>query len=362
MAVGAADAVASALMLPATMSMREVQRSTLLTVMDILLFFCSAGFAARYWLETRARLLELKRMGVVDAQPLVCRCLLLQLLTLSNVLRAVGLVLDLQFHIMIYKGHKRHKRYPWHHWFDYSVSSLPTFTWISMLSVLLVFLIEIHQRSRLSWGSPWLRPFVLSLNIVWYSLYIIVAIATYQFRAYSAFRQITYCLLGIMRGLVSVSLLWHGHRLVSRLRTRRDLLLPQGGSGSSPQKPRAGILKVKALSIIIPVTELIRTYLDFSYVGAPTLNAGIPAVDFNKVFVLAAQKLVLEWIPSTVLLLAFRPHPIRQERFSTADAFDDCGTIAAGNLLGLDVAEDAGDSGVSPDMFVTPRSSGVGRR
>ncbi|CAE8591154.1 unnamed protein product, partial [Polarella glacialis] len=81
---------------PETMSIAELHRSRLLAVVDVILFFTTAVIATRYWLETHSRIGALQRR-FVNVDSLVVRRLFLQLLSLANVLRAFGLVLDAEF-------------------------------------------------------------------------------------------------------------------------------------------------------------------------------------------------------------------------------------------------------------------------
>ncbi|CAE8718697.1 unnamed protein product, partial [Polarella glacialis] len=73
-----------------------LEQSRLLAVVDVILFFTTAVIATRYWLETHSRIGALRRR-FVSVDSLVVRRLFLQLLSLANVLRAFGLVLDAEF-------------------------------------------------------------------------------------------------------------------------------------------------------------------------------------------------------------------------------------------------------------------------
>jgi len=292
-----------------TMSIREIQSSGMLLAADVLLFFVTSIVAMYFWLETRARAHKLQRIRQ-DADSLLLRGLFLQLLSVSNMMRAVGLVLDSQLHKLLAKK-PRHEVKAWHKWFDYLLSSLPTLVWCSMLSILLLYMVEIYYLSK--WRHmPLLRPTFLFVNAVAYLLYGTIAGLTLQLSAptYIVFRRFAYYLLGIFQAALSAGLVSYGLILAWQLRRRRrSTSLP---TASSPQL----VVRITTLAIIIPVTEICRTLNDFEY------SVGNDISYLRWLAQIAAAKLLLQWLPSVAILFAFRPSACAPESVETPFGMD----------------------------------------
>eukprot|EP00929_Paragymnodinium_shiwhaense_P018825 TRINITY_DN13035_c0_g1_i4.p1 TRINITY_DN13035_c0_g1~~TRINITY_DN13035_c0_g1_i4.p1 ORF type:complete len:358 (+),score=49.17 TRINITY_DN13035_c0_g1_i4:88-1161(+) len=292
---------------PQSMTMVEIQKSMVLAIADIVLFFLTGLVAAKFYLDAVGRVAERRGLGAKDAEPLVRRQLLLKLLCLSNVLRSLGVLVAIQFHVAVYKGHHRKHDFPWHLWLDYLLSSLPTFVWCSMLSVLLLFFTEVDYRACMRW-SPLLRPTLQFLNFVCYLCYGAVAFITFEFAAYHMFRQVTYALLCVIQGALGITLACRGFLLIRRLRNRRATALLEAGGGQPSLIPA-----ICVLSTLIPFTELTRCVFDFLYVAHLDAHALLPKVKSKeKVYIIAAEKILLEWLPSVALLYSFRP---KRQRF-----------------------------------------------
>jgi len=258
-------------------------------------FFVTSIVAMYFWLETRARAHKLHLIRQ-DADSLVLRGLFLQLLSVSNMMRAIGLVLDSQLHNLFTKKTPGHVVHAWHDWFDYLLSSLPTLVWCSMLSILLLYMVEIYHRSHLR-HVPLLRPTFFFANVLAYLLYGTIAGLTLQLSAptYAVFRRFAYYLLGTVQVTLSVGLASYGPVLAWQLRRRRRSMLPPTASSSQL------IVRITLLAIIIPVTEICRTYNDFEY------SAGNSISYLRCVKLIATAKLLLQWLPSVAILFAFRP-------------------------------------------------------
>eukprot|EP00449_Zooxanthella_nutricula_P059355 CAMPEP_0198562990 /NCGR_PEP_ID=MMETSP1462-20131121/98030_1 /TAXON_ID=1333877 /ORGANISM="Brandtodinium nutriculum, Strain RCC3387" /LENGTH=198 /DNA_ID=CAMNT_0044293929 /DNA_START=18 /DNA_END=611 /DNA_ORIENTATION=+ len=197
------------------MSLEEVRRSSLLAGLDVLLFFSSSLLATRFWLETRSRMREFRRLHL-DRDSLTVRCLFLQLLSAANALRAFGIVLDANLRL-IFERHKHHLA--WRRWLDYLSSSLPTLLWSSMLSVLLLYIIEIYHKSQLQ-RAPLLRPTFAFLNGIFYLLYSTFAGLTLHLSGptYKDFRRMVYFLLAGAHAGIALGILRYGLGLAWRLR------------------------------------------------------------------------------------------------------------------------------------------------
>ncbi|CAE8642769.1 unnamed protein product [Polarella glacialis] len=303
---------------PETMSIAELHRSRLLAVVDVILFFTTAVIATRYWLETHSRIGALRRR-FVSVDSLVVRRLFLQLLSLANVLRAFGLVLDAEFR-SIYSRRGDHKLLiAVNRWFDYFISSFPTMVWSSMLSVLLLYVVEIYYRSQLRQRPKLLRPTIAAFNAAAYLIYGAIAVQTLRVAGYSEFRLSVYCLLGCTHVLLVLGLARYGFGLLWQLRQRTQKCATGGGSSSS----EVVLWRLSIVFGLLPVTELARTINDFEYSlgGLPfNLGTGVSALLF-----LAAAKLMLEWVPSVAILYAFRPdqRSLQLTASSQSDSFVD---------------------------------------
>lgn len=291
-----------------TLASWELKRSSLVAGLDVLLFSTTSIVAARYWLETKNRMRELQRLRV-DVDTLAFRGLFLLLLSIANALRAVGIIFDARIAIVLHRQpHTSH----WRHYIDYFSSSLPTLVWISMLSVLLLYIIEIYHRSRLR-RAPLLRSTFVFLNAIFYILYGTIAIVTMRLQRLKPtcndFRRFAYFLLAIAHLLVATGLLWYGWALTLQLRRRTELSCAQAAVAPSQ--------RISILIGLIPVVELVRVHNDFEYSTGGwlfTLDSGI-----FFVFVEFAR-LILEWVPSAAILLAFRPRPVAEtERRAALD-------------------------------------------
>eukprot|EP00929_Paragymnodinium_shiwhaense_P018824 TRINITY_DN13035_c0_g1_i3.p1 TRINITY_DN13035_c0_g1~~TRINITY_DN13035_c0_g1_i3.p1 ORF type:complete len:261 (+),score=33.86 TRINITY_DN13035_c0_g1_i3:88-870(+) len=235
---------------PQSMTMVEIQKSMVLAIADIVLFFLTGLVAAKFYLDAVGRVAERRGLGAKDAEPLVRRQLLLKLLCLSNVLRSLGVLVAIQFHVAVYKGHHRKHDFPWHLWLDYLLSSLPTFVWCSMLSVLLLFFTEVDYRACMRW-SPLLRPTLQFLNFVCYLCYGAVAFITFEFAAYHMFRQVTYALLCVIQGALGITLACRGFLLIRRLRNRRATALLEAGGGQPSLIPAICVLSTLSMPDVL---------------------------------------------------------------------------------------------------------------
>jgi len=275
--------------------------------------------------------------------------------------------MNIQFHLTMYIGHHKKKMYPWHLWFDYLSSSFPTLVYCSMLSVLLLFFSEIHYRSKMQ-HVPLLRPTFLFLNFVALLLYGTVAFLTFQFGAYKLFRRCTYSLLGTIQGALAFALACRGHSLARKLRARQDGLLSDGSAGQGQSSAQL-IRSIQVVCTLLPVTELVRCGLDISYVEAESFwKCGLHAsggivgeTGMGKTCFVVLAKLFIEWLPSVVLLLTFRP---RQS--PTTDSCDVAVENAEGGAVPGPAASVAVlfDSVLHTDGLVNPASvlpSGGGR-
>lgn len=287
---------------PQTMTLEEIKRSRLLVSLDVILFFGCAVLAMKYWLETHGRLRALRRLGA-EIDSLAMRRLFLQLLSLANAMRAVGLVLDAEFRSnFLFRGAKKKFLIKFHREMDYIISSLPTMVWSSMLSVLLLYVAEVYQRSQLRRAWPLLRPAVAMFNVVAYLLYVIITIRTMRETRYADFRCSVYLLLGCSHVLLVLGLARYGCGLAWQLRQRTE----NSQAVVDLQESSTFVLgRVSVLVALLPCTELVRTVNDFQYSlgGMPfNLHSGWPDLLF-----LACAKLVLEWVPSVAILWAFAP-------------------------------------------------------
>merc|ERR1712227_964064 len=100
-------------------------------------------------------------------------------------------------------------------------------------------------------------------------------------------------------GGLALCLARYGIGLQWQLRHRREAKsMPAGLSEEM-------ITRVSMLSALLPLTELVRTFIDLQYsLGRIPFNLGH---GLGCLFVLAIMKLVLEWMPSIAILYAFRP-------------------------------------------------------
>lgn len=287
-----------------TMSLEVLRRSRLLAGIDILLFFASAVVATWFWIETGGRINDLRRLGV-SADALVCRRLCLQLLSVANVLRALGMLLDAQFRTIFSWRQPHRLLVDLHRWFDYLISSFPTLVWSSMLSVLLLYFVEAYLVTQLR-QNPLLRPTFVFLNAIAYLLYVTIAVMTLRPAGpstyhYAVFRHFVYFLLGTIHIMLAMGLARYGFGLAAQLWWRRKV------SPSPTLQTSAGSLiwRIAMLSTLLPLTELARTFNDLEYslgMMPYNLQSGLGSVLF-----LATAKLALEWVPSAAILYTFRP-------------------------------------------------------
>lgn len=284
-----------------TLTMMEVRRSALLTTVDVMLFFGSAAIAAKYWLETRTRILEQRRLGC-SCRALGYRAVTLLLLGVSNTNRALSLVLEAKFHDVYAHIRHRHRKYPWHRWFDYLVVSFPTLIWTSMLSLLLLYIVETYHRARMR-RVTLLRPTTVFVNALVYLLYSTLAVITWGLQAWDFFRRLAYLLLGSLQLLISFLFAWYGWSLTQQLRERmqsKSPLLPTARS-------RTIIRRLNHVLAILSFSELVRGASDLCYMQGSfgfTLKDGS-----GSLIALAIAKLCLEWAPSVALLVALQPWP-----------------------------------------------------
>merc|ERR1712080_645150 len=106
-----------------------------------------------------------------------------------------------------------------------------------------------------------------------------------------------------------MALLCLGCRLTSRLRARRDSLLLEERRGKNSSSGL--IAKVRLLTTLIPVTEILRSWLDYHYIGmiGSTLLSGPAKIEdhvINPVLVVALEKFFFEWVPSTAIIVCFK--------------------------------------------------------
>lgn len=281
---------------PNPMLEKEARNSSLITAIAASSFFITGIIAARWWLISVPRF-------VSDEKSLKTRRLLLQILSLANILRASSLVIYAFSFEVQWKKHQHHKLMAvWHEHFDTMVLSFPSMVWESMLSVLLVFVVEIHFRTRMR-SPDLLRPAVLSLNVIMYGTYLTLYAATLWLKLYSLFAYAVYVLAGTWHLLLSIPLSWYGCQLWRTLRQResRETISPFLSAGSS----NGLINRVIVIATILPMLEVVRGVYDLEYAhgASPVTFTG----KFRRLVFIAFMRLTLEWVPSAVLLYAFRP-------------------------------------------------------
>lgn len=287
----------------------DVRNSVLLATVDVVFFFSSGITAANFSFETWGRIKEQCHQGT-DTTSLSFRVLLLRLLSLTNILRAIGLMIDSAFHVIYRLGHHKGD-FPWHKWLDWLLSSIPTLVWVSMLSVLLLFLIETYNRSQMR-RSHTLRPFIACANSVAYFLYWTVALVTLLLGTYNVFRRLTYLFLGFLQLSLAIALACYGSLLLWALHGSSR---PGGGKQTLwAQSNRAGALiwKASVLTVVMPLAELVRAINDLCYMQGENAASLRP---LRGDVALELARLILEWIPSAILLWTFRP--VVQDRASS---------------------------------------------
>jgi len=324
-----------------TMSVEEVRRSYLLTAVDIVGLFVTGIVATRYWLDTRSRLRYVRMRQRMDASPVACRALFLKLLGAANMSRALCLIATVSVHRhtwmlnrTVFRHHHEAKKHHffanWHHCIDFLFSSLPTMIWISTLSVLLLFVVEIYYRTMVRRiDNLWMT--VVFINAAAYLLYVAVAFLTLKLATYKEFRLYIYFLLCCLHVSVAVALLNYGLRLALLLKRRPASAFAALSAERSKQKlkqtqahnvgPSLSLIRrIALIASLLPVTEMIRAFNDFSYsTGMLPFNL---SPDVSSVFYLAVVKLFTEWVPSMVLLYAFRPESRQEDRPSSSALID----------------------------------------
>lgn len=273
------------------------------------------------------------RLRGLDTDKVDFRAWFLMMLSVSNLCRAVAMMFDVAFRNELRVRHVSDqihtKSHSSKHWFDHLAQGIPTLLWISTLSLLLLFLMEVYYVSQLQ-SMPLLRPTFAFLNLVLYVMYGAISCVTLQDRAYQAYKDYAFFLLGCVHILISLPLIWYGRGLTRQFRSR-TLVHPALGPTQS-----VCMHLVDRISFVCRMTsaaELFRGVNDLSY-SFDLLPNVLASVDLETW--MALVKLGAEWAPSAILLYSFRPIPITQEstpqkRFPTADSFIDPLIFTSGN-------------------------------
>ncbi|KAF4668940.1 hypothetical protein FOZ61_005451 [Perkinsus olseni] len=269
---------------------------------DCVLFMIIVILTARQLVKQRRE----ERRG--DAAPAVSltgsrtRKLFLIGLCLSNLARAVSLVVDAIVHNEV-------REHIWEHsvqgWTNYVLMVFPSLLFLSTYSIVILFWAQVYYAAILV-SYPLLRPVCIFFNIAVYGVFLIISVVTFLLKAWHQYSQYIFFIVGFLYIICAVFFFYYGIQVAGQLKDRSRRQRSYGGvSTTEASKNHAVLNRVLVLTLTCPLIFLVRGMLSVLY-GVGVLRTYGPA----SVDRLAWDSLVYcvtEWIPSLLIVVVFWP-------------------------------------------------------
>lgn len=179
------------------------------------------------------------------------------------------------------------------------LKSFPTYFFFSSFTIIIVFWSQVYYASILV-SFPYLQELYIFLNVLVYTVNIILASLTYFMKSYKDFIYYNYVTQSVICFLIAVGFIYYGTKVTRKLKEKMKGL----------NKKNSIIRRVLILSIILFIILLLKgLYLLWCFFDGPEKYAtylDVPTCD-------ATMYLFSECIPSMLIISAFQPSREKQE-------------------------------------------------